>query len=147
MKQDPYWRHAVLQWPVNLTSNCPLVPWRCVLKHIFIREGKTAQTVAENIRRYIYLSINQLDAQNLFHIKFYFMPVHVSSTCAHHQEVKIVLHSLWYHHTYRWPSRARDRGSTVVKVLCYNSEGRWFDRSWCQWNFHWHKILLIALWP
>ena len=27
---------------------------------------------------------NQLDAQNLFHIKFYFMPLHVSSTCAHH---------------------------------------------------------------
>jgi len=33
------------------------------------------------------------------------MPLHVSSTCAHHQEVKIALHSLWYHHTYRWPSR------------------------------------------
>jgi len=44
---------------------------------------------------------NQLDAQNLFHSKFYFMPLHVSSTCAHHQEVKISLHSLWYHHTYR----------------------------------------------
>ena len=28
--------------------------------------------------------------------------LHVSSTCAHHQEVKIALHSLWYHHTYRW---------------------------------------------
>jgi len=27
------------------------------------------------------------------------MPVHVSSICAHHQEVKIALHSLWYHHT------------------------------------------------
>jgi len=27
------------------------------------------------------------------------MPVHVSSTCARHQEVKIALHSLWYHHT------------------------------------------------
>ena len=26
----------------------------------------------------------------------------------HHQEVKIALHSLWYHHSYRWPSRARD---------------------------------------
>jgi len=25
-----------------------------------------------------------------------------------------------------------DRGSTVVKVLCYKSEGRWFDPSWCQ---------------
>ena len=23
-----------------------------------------------------------------------------------------------------------DRGSTVVKVLCYNSEGRWLDSSW-----------------
>ena len=29
-----------------------------------------------------------------------------------------------------------DRGSTVVKVLRYNSEGRWFDPSWCQWIFH-----------
>jgi len=29
-----------------------------------------------------------------------------------------------------------DRGSTVVKVLCYKSEGRWFDCSWCQWIFH-----------
>jgi len=28
------------------------------------------------------------------------MPLHVSSTCAHHQEVKIALHSLWYHQTY-----------------------------------------------
>ena len=27
------------------------------------------------------------------------------------------------------------RGGTVVKVLCYKSEGRWFDPSWCQWNF------------
>jgi len=35
------------------------------------------------------------------------MPLHVSSTCAHHQEVKIALHSLWYHHTYRWSSRAQ----------------------------------------
>ena len=31
---------------------------------------------------------------------------------------------------------AGDRGSTVVKVLYYNSEGRWFDPSWCQWIFH-----------
>jgi len=26
-------------------------------------------------------------------------------------------------------------GSTVVKVLFYKSEGRWFDSSWCHWNF------------
>ena len=29
------------------------------------------------------------------------MPLHVSSTRAHRQEVRIVLYSLWYHHTYR----------------------------------------------
>jgi hypothetical protein len=28
-----------------------------------------------------------------------------------------------------------DRGSTVVKVLRYKSEGRWFDSRWCQWIF------------
>jgi len=28
--------------------------------------------------------------------------------CAHHQEVKIVLHSVWYCHTCRWPSRSQD---------------------------------------
>ena len=40
-----------------------------------------------------------------------------------------------------------DRGGTVVKVLCYKSESRWFDPSWCQCIFLWHKILPIALWP
>ena len=28
-----------------------------------------------------------------------------------------------------------DRGGTVVKALCYKSEGRWFDSRWCHWNF------------
>ena len=28
-----------------------------------------------------------------------------------------------------------DRSGTVVKVLCYKSEGRWFDPGWCHWNF------------
>ena len=31
--------------------------------------------------------------------------------------------------------KRRDRGSKVVKVLCYKSEGRWFDPSWCHWSF------------
>jgi len=30
---------------------------------------------------------------------------------------------------------SKERGGTVVKVLCYKSEGRWFDSSWCHWNF------------
>jgi len=41
----------------------------------------------------------------------------------------------------------RDRGGTLVKVLCYKSEGNRFDPSYCQWIFNLHKILPIALWP
>jgi hypothetical protein len=26
-------------------------------------------------------------------------------------------------------------GGTVVKVLCYKSEGRWFNSRWCYWTF------------
>jgi hypothetical protein len=57
----------------------------------------------------IFISVfNQLDEQNLFYNKFQFMPLHVSSICApHHQVVKIALHSIWYHHTYRWQSGAQ----------------------------------------
>ena len=28
-----------------------------------------------------------------------------------------------------------DRGGTVIKVLWYKSEGRWFDPRWYHWNF------------
>ena len=28
-----------------------------------------------------------------------------------------------------------DHCGTVVKVLCYKSEGRRFNPSWCHWNF------------
>ena len=28
-----------------------------------------------------------------------------------------------------------DGCSTVVKMLCYKSEGRCFDSRWCHWNF------------
>ena len=35
-----------------------------------------------------------------------------------------------------------NRGGTVVKVMCYKSEGCWFDSRWCHWNF-----FPIALWP
>ena len=52
--------------------------------------------------------INQLDAQNFcFTISFISCLYMFRAPCAHHQEVKIALHSLWYHHTYRWPSRAQ----------------------------------------
>ena len=90
------------------------IAWVMSRKHILIWCGsfgncRTDFDVLLTVHLSIFISvINLLDAQNLFHNKFYFMPLHVSSTCAHLQEVKIALHSLWYHHTYRWHSRARD---------------------------------------
>ena len=53
------------------------------------------------------------------------MPLHVSSKCVHRQEVKIVLYSLWYHHTYRWPSRAqveRVLAQPVQRTATYMSD-------------------------
>ena len=62
------------------------------------------------------------------------MPLHVSSTSAHRQEVKIVLYSLWYHHTYRWPSRAQ-----IERVLSQSVNGtatyRCNDTRGCIVNF------------
>ena len=34
-----------------------------------------------------------------------------------------------------WRAWRSIHGGTVVKVLCYKSEGRWFDPSWCHCNF------------
>ena len=80
-------------FPINDAVNT-----RCIL---WVNYSILFWRSADRASQYIIISVfNQLDAQNLFHNKFYFMPLHVSSTCAHHQEFKIALHSLWYHHTY-----------------------------------------------
>ena len=50
------------------------------------------------------------------------MPLHVSRTRAHRQEAKIVLYSFWYHHTYRWPSRAQvEREESIIMSLFHAS--------------------------
>ena len=56
------------------------------------------------------LVINQLYAQNLFYNKFISCLYMFRAPCAHRQEVKIVLYSLWYHHTYRCDDT---RGCTI----------------------------------
>ena len=45
------------------------------------------------------LVVNQLDAQNLFYNKFISCLYMFRAPCAHRQEGRIVLYSLWYHHT------------------------------------------------
>jgi len=41
----------------------------------------------------------------------------VRALCANHQEVKIVLYSIWYHHTCRWPSCAQVESSLMYNKL------------------------------
>ena len=73
-----------------------------------MRETESNFDVLLTVQLTIILVINQLDAQNLFYNKFVICLYMFRALCAHHQEVKIVLYSIWYHHTCRWPSRARD---------------------------------------
>jgi len=42
--------------------------------------------------------------------------------CAHHQGVKTVLYSIWYHHTCRWPSRAQvESGLSPLSTCAWNT--------------------------
>ena len=52
----------------------------------------------------------------------------------HYVLMTSVLVALYEHHLC-YLSTQGDRGSTAFKVLCYKSEGRWFDPSWRHWNF------------
>ena len=79
----------------------PLDEQQKLCKRKIHRPGSDSDRSAPSSATFFISVLNQLDEQNLFYIKFYFMHLHVSSTCAHHQAVKIALHSLWYHHTYR----------------------------------------------
>ena len=57
------------------------------------------------------------------------MPLHVSSTCAHRQEVEIVLYSLWYHHT------ETSEWSKITKIQFYKYEHK----------FYYYVFILIEL--
>ena len=66
----------------------------------------------------VYLNINQLDATK-FYNEFISCLYMFPALCAHCQEAKIVLYSIWYHHAYRWPSGAQiERGLHSSLNLC-----------------------------
>jgi len=53
-----------------------------------------------------------------FYNKFIIRPYMFRALYAHHQEVKIVLYSIWYHHTCRWTSRAQvESGDRIINLL------------------------------
>ena len=64
------------------------------------------------------LVINQLGGKNLFYNKFISCLYMFRAPCAHRQEVKTVLYSLWYRHTFRWPSGAQSRRGLLSLSTC-----------------------------
>jgi hypothetical protein len=50
------------------------------------------------------------------------MPLHVSSTCAYRQDVKIVLYSLWYHHTETNEWSKITKITKIIKIQFYKFE-------------------------
>ena len=50
------------------------------------------------------------------------MPLHVSSTCAHRHEVKIVLYNFWYHHTETSEWSKITKITKITKIQFYKYE-------------------------
>jgi len=79
-----------------------------------------------------------------FFLSIYFNnhPVRVSSRLTTHLQEAVTVFAAYgiYHAEYilklcKITCIYGVRGSTAVKVLCYKSEGRWFDPNWCHWKF------------
>jgi len=68
----------------------------CFEHHVLIVRRSKLYYTASGIITPIGVMINQLDAQNLFYNNFISCLYMFRAPCAHRQEVKIVLHSLWY---------------------------------------------------
>ena len=81
-------------------------------RQIFRKHQNTRFDILLTVHLSIFiLAIKQLDAQNLFYNKFISCLYIFRAPCAHRQEVKIVLYSVWYHYTYRWLSHAQVESS------------------------------------
>jgi len=50
----------------------------------------------------------------LFYNKFIIRLCMLRALCAHHQEVKIVLYSIWYRHSCRWPCLAQPPTGVII---------------------------------
>ena len=65
------------------------------------------------------LIINQLGAQNLFYNKFISCLYMFRAPCARRQEVKILLYSLWYHHTEKSEWSKITKITKITKIYKY----------------------------
>ena len=69
-----------------------------------------------------------------FYDKFIIRLYMFRALCAHHQEVKIVLYSIWNHHTCRWPSGAQVESGLLIIT--------YYKRRFCALSWLIAKIIL-----
>ena len=103
--------YRLCQITLNRTLSRKFEKWCKFSYYIKVKSHKTKQHnfgVLLTVHLSIFILVsNQLDAQNLFYNKFISCLYMFRAPCAHCKEVKIVSYSLWYHHTYRWPTHAQ----------------------------------------
>ena len=81
-----------------------------------------------NLSQLFILVINELDAQNLFYNKFISCLYMFRAPCAHRQEVRIVLYSLWYHQTYRTATyKCDDTRDCIIQFWPPDDEHKVFE--------------------
>ena len=88
--------------------------------------NKTGGTIKGDIKKYISVTSKQTPSLNFSHHNFasiYRLSIALN-TPAFLQVFDMITLIL-----------GGDRGGTVVKVLCYKSEGHCFDPRWRHWNF------------
>ena len=84
------------------------------------------------------LVINKLDAQHLFYNKFISCLYMFRAPCAHHQRVKIVLYSLWYHHTETSEWSKITKITKITKIYKYEHI---VVKFFCE--FHYYVLIFI----
>ena len=77
------------------------------MRHTGERARRYLLEKIDKYKKIFFLVINLLDEQNLPYSKFISCLYMFGAPCAQRHEVKILLYSLWYHHTFKWPSGAQ----------------------------------------
>ena len=132
MWQDLYFTSCGLMKTVKiLMSSCCSLCWYMY----FIHNTKAVQHMEPpemHLNTCCSLSADTSLVEEICSTPLFFMTLAVMITYSVLNVRIIVLYILnWEVYRRKWG----DRGGTVVKVLCYKSEGRGFDSRWCHWNF------------
>ena len=84
------------RWSKSCPCDCQAIKTYEVVE---VWDPRVLNRTPDDINTEFILVINQLDAQNLFYNKFISCLYMFRAPCAHRQEVKVVLYSIWHHHT------------------------------------------------